>query len=549
MSVPLACIQWPANEEYTGIYRDSLGTWIGHQQAAAKYRLQSGMLAQLRRAGKVRHLRIRRDGVSGLTYLNHEADLARSAAEYHRSQAERYQESSRRQAPSGELYLSPREFSSVVGISATTRDDWREGGVPILEGASLECREFPDGNGRLTPYYSERQAREIIEARTAAATELVPATVAAERCSVSARLVRQFACDGAIEAELRPARIGCRTHIRYYVSPSDLRRQLRQRRAAKVTPQTIADPISVAEASQIANVHPATINKWITAAKIRYENLGHLDRGGRRFVVSRSEVSEFAAKQNRSLSAGGEENWLYLRQVRVQFPSVTAGVLRYYRTHVAPVLGRQLRWRLINRPNGLKCRHKSVRQFWSEDVRHLSEWLQERDRMACDAPGGKRRNDREPGHSSSGRSQAGSAKQQDARVMPEAYCNNATPAEFTEKIPLQDINAYSTRVSEFSEKALEQLNQVLKGAEGIKPSNSGQSVPKGQGGRPRQNDHFVEYFLRERARYTKKEKTNEAIYLAYREEHSEREICQGKKTTKNYLDACRAALKEERKKL
>src|SRR5437899_2443646 len=90
------------------------------------------------------------------------------------SQAEGYQAKRRQQLESGEWYLSPREFSRAVGVSATTRDYWHENGIPILDGEFPDVAEFPDANGMLTPYWSEQQALNIIDARKAK-----PKTIAA----------------------------------------------------------------------------------------------------------------------------------------------------------------------------------------------------------------------------------------------------------------------------------------------------------------------------------------------------------------------------------
>lgn len=379
MPHPVATIRLTFGTEYNGIYTYQGAKYIDYRHSYEQFRLQTGVLGDLRNSGKVRFLQLRRVGRGGqFSYLNHEEDLARAAVTYHRSQAERYQQAQRQQAPNGDWYLSPRAFEEFVGIGATTRDTWRKHGVPILDGEMLDLLNFPDGNDEPTPFYSERQAKRIVEARAATDDALVPARVAAQKCRVYIRLVTKLAHDGVIEAELRSTRIGSRTFKSWCVSVSDLRQELQRRKQAKKRPQEIPDPVSVEEAAQRARVHPATVNRWIRQGKIRHENLGNEHHGGRRFVVSRREVLAHVADQQKLRDPGGADEWLYKRQAHQQFPDLGDKALRYYRKHTVPPLGRKLRVRSISRPRGMKGRWSDVLQYWSADLRALSEWFQTR---------------------------------------------------------------------------------------------------------------------------------------------------------------------------
>jgi hypothetical protein len=120
--------------------------------------------------------------------------------------------------------------------------------------------------------------------------------------------------------------------------------------------------------------------------------------------------------------------------------------------------------------------------------------------------------------------------------------------------PLEDINAYSTRVAGYGPRALEEQyettrNGVRDGMLDAMREVGSPVPPRGQAGRRSANHHFVAYFTEARARHPRSEKTDKDIILAYRAEHPEQDICKGKPTTKHYLDACRSALKEARKKV
>src|SRR5262249_33852778 len=81
------------------------------------------------------------------------------------SQSDRYNATRRQQDHDGEWYLSPREFSRVVCVSYATRDYWKEHGIPILDCERPDLKEFPDGNGMMTEFWSETQAKRIVAAR------------------------------------------------------------------------------------------------------------------------------------------------------------------------------------------------------------------------------------------------------------------------------------------------------------------------------------------------------------------------------------------------
>ena len=72
------------------------------------------------------------------------------------------------------------------------------------------------------------------------------------------------------------------------------------------------------------------------------------------------------------------------------------------------------------------------------------------------------------------------------------------------------------------------------------------TAPKGKAGRPRTNDHFLTYFAEARKTFSREQKNDQQIFLDYRREHSDQRICRNK-ATKQYFDACRAALNEARK--
>jgi hypothetical protein len=82
---------------------------------------------------------------------------------------------------------------------------------------------------------------------------------------------------------------------------------------------------------------------------------------------------------------------------------------------------------------------------------------------------------------------------------------------------------------------------------GRPPASETETTATGQPGRPRSNDHFLDYFARESRSYTRAEKTNKAIFLQYKAAYPEQDICRNKTETQ-YLNACRAALSEDRKK-
>lgn len=376
---PVAIVQWPADSKYTGIYRHYGDDYISAHRAYAKYRLQRGVLSALRRANKVRYVKVTRPGMPGYAYLNREGDLAAAAAEYHLDQAERYRRAERQQAPNGDWYLSPGAFSQFVGVAATTRDNWRETGVPILGGEALDLRDFRDGNKKLRPYYSEKQAERIVESRAGGNDGLVPIAAAAKACQVDARFVRSLAKKGVLYAELRSMQIGGKTSRAYRIRTEDLRAELMRRRT-KAKNCTFADPIIVAKAAKICRVDPGTVRRWIASGKIAHDNIacGERNGAGRRFVVSRQEALAFAALQAQASKAGGEEEWLYRRQIFIQFPRLPLHALRYYRLHAVPTLGRAVRCRTMDRPPGIKCPHKHIRQFLVADVRALAEWLQTR---------------------------------------------------------------------------------------------------------------------------------------------------------------------------
>ncbi len=332
--------------------------------------------------------------------------MSHPLAEYNRTLSERYQKTARQQAPSGEWYLSPKTFRVLVNVSySTLLDNWRAHGIPILDYEALDSYPFRNASGRMVDYYSESQGQRIIAARKASASatptddivaekasasatptdDIVAETVAAKRCMVSVNRVRRLAHARAIESERRYIykAEGRQTTEIYFVSVSSLRRHLHDVAANKQRPKSIADPFSVKEAAQECGVQPATINCWINAKKIRHENPGHVGRGGRRFVVSRSEVLEFAATQKRTLSSGDKEEWLYLFQVAIQFPQLSEKTLWYYSKHKhrgiigynVPPLGRPVTTRTVDRPPGLRCPYKRVSQFFAADVRALVKWL------------------------------------------------------------------------------------------------------------------------------------------------------------------------------
>jgi excisionase family DNA binding protein len=259
-----------------------------------------------------------------------------------------------------------------MDIVPSTRHYWRKKGVPILDGEKLDVRDFPDGNGKPTPFYSERQAKRILEARKNAGDALVSAKKAASRCRVAARLVTQLAHDGEIEAELRPTQIGPQTFQSWRVSVQSLRQALQRHKQAKTRPKEIPDPVATDEAADLCGVRRGTIQKWIRQKKIRSEELGP------RLVVSRREALEFAAARTKTLGNGESQPWLYRRQVRSQYPRLPRETLSYYTQHPLPPLGRPIHVRLVDRPPGLITRYKRVRQFFAADVSVFVKWLHAR---------------------------------------------------------------------------------------------------------------------------------------------------------------------------
>jgi hypothetical protein len=377
MCQPIAIIQFPADFQYDGAYEYNGDNYLGYRRAGVKFRVSGNALAKFRAAGQVRFIRFSRAGSTGWGFLNHEGDLAAVAAIYNRSQSERYKQAERQQAPNGEWYLSPRAFERFVGVGATTRDTWRKNGVPILEGDALDTHDFPDGNGMLTPFYSEKQAKGIVEARAATDGALTLASKAAKKCRVDVCLVSKLAHDGVIEAELRPTRIGSRTFRAWWVSVPNLRRELLRRGHARRTPRAITDAISSEKAAQLIGRHPATIRKLVRRGKIKGEYLGHEHQGGRRLVVSRDSALTYQASCDKALSLSGEEPWIGKRRIRAQYPDLSWDILRpyLYDERTVPPLGRSVGVRFVKRPPGLKCPHKKVREFWAEDVRVLVEWV------------------------------------------------------------------------------------------------------------------------------------------------------------------------------
>jgi hypothetical protein len=120
---------------------------------------------------------------------------------------------------------------------------------------------------------------------------------------------------------------------------------------------------------------------------------------------------------------------------------------------------------------------------------------------------------------------------------------------------LQDINPCATRTSEIGPKARQTYYEATRdgvrdGMREFMHDHAADPIPpKGRPGRPRDNDHFIAYFTAERERHTKAEKTDKDIFLAYRSEYPGQKICTNKKDLEGYLNACRSALSEARKKV
>jgi hypothetical protein len=374
MSRPVAIIQWPAGVEFTGEYKYKGRVYINSPRAQSQCHLSIGGISRLVHSGRVRYLKVLRGNLP-VVYLYDQQDIAH-IPDAGLSQPERYRKAERQQAPNGKWYLAARAFCRFVGTSGNTLfNRWRVAGVPVLDYAPLDTHKFREGNGRHIDFYSEDQARKIIEAREAIPPNLQRAAVAAKRCNVDERYVKKLAKRGAIEAEMRPTAIGRRSRQVWFVDVDSLREFLRLRKREK-EPQTISDPISVKEAARLCETHPPTMLCWIREGKIEYEKVRPVRGGAQRFVLSRQKVLAFAEVLRQTRGAGGTEEWLHRRQVRIQFPNVTPEILRRYRNEVVPLLGRPLRSRLVDRPPGLKCRSPQVRQWWTEDTRQLAEWLE-----------------------------------------------------------------------------------------------------------------------------------------------------------------------------
>ncbi len=538
MPHPIAIIQFPAGSEYDGKYKYNGETYLGHTKTQKKFRLNRAEQAILRNRGLVRFIKFSRAGSPGWGIMNHEEDLAEAADAYHRSQSERYKQAERQQSPNGEWHLSPRAFERFVGISATTRDTWHKQGVPILGGEMIETLDFPDGNGEQTPFYPERQAKRIVEAR-AAQRKRATVAQAANRCGVDERSVRRLAKDKKLElkAELQPERIGVRTVTKYRLSVKALRKELRRQKKRKEQKRKIEDPISLEEAGQLCGVHRATVGRWAQAGKIRCEDWGHDDRGGWRFVVSRSEVLAFATSLAEVRGSGDQAPWLRQRQIHAQYPHIPFDILRYYLRRFAkvplPSLGHTILTRFANRPVGVKVRHKKIRQYWAEDVRRIAEWL-----------AGREQNEQRVVLA---RGEAGPVAPgaNDERAEGEDRPAIGSASECHYKQSLDRIEMIGqTILDELPDRTAEKVRQCLN-----KPATT---TPKGDPGRPRTNGHFLDYFDAERKRYTKEEKSNTDIYRAYRTAYPEEPICKKRaratslEDKKRYLAACRRAVADAR---
>lgn len=313
-------------------------------------------------------------------------------------------EQHRQQAPDGQWYLSPRAYQKKLGIGKQTRRYWLENGIPILEYEGLDRHLFHNGRGRYVDYYSGCQGQRIIEARRTSAIieatdDLVPETIAAKRCKISVNRVRRLAQKQLIETERRPIYKASKNKKHkqpvsiYWVSVKSLRNHLHNYATNKEKAKTITDPISVARAAELCEVAKGTVNTWIRDKKISCENLGHVGRGGRRFVVSQKEVGEFSRK---TLPSGDEQEWLYRFQIKPQFPELSFRVVEHYsirkpKAYNVPPLGRPVVTRPVDRPPGLKCPYERVHQWARGDLRVLDEWLKTRgDRPAALYPTVKR---------------------------------------------------------------------------------------------------------------------------------------------------------------
>lgn len=307
----------------------------------------------------------------------------------------------RQQAPNGEWYLSPKAYQKKLGITSPTMGYWKTVGIPILGGEKLDAHWFRDACGRQVDYGSESQADRVIEARKLSVVvngveDMVPVAVAARRCNISVNRVRRLAHKKLIEAEIRTVyqrgknNRHKQTVSLHFVSVASLRKYLLRHAADKRQAKTIADPISVAEAARLADVAPGTVNMWIRTGKIAHENLGHLERGGHRFVVGKSEV-EALVKARRDRPSGDGEPWLYRYQIHAHFPELSLRIVEHHftrkpRQYNIPPLGRPGETRPVDRPPWLRGRSKRVTQYARADLSALNAWVRDRPKQKSATP-------------------------------------------------------------------------------------------------------------------------------------------------------------------